>query len=294
VSEEASGLAAVSSLEDPVRARLYDAVCRHAGPVSRDTAAAAAGIGRPLAAYHLDKLVDLGLLSAAFQRPEGRRGPGAGRPAKVYSRSGREFAVTVPPREYELAARLLAAAVEADSAGTSRAALNEAARQFGVGLAGDDSAAAGLAGDDSGAAGDDSRADLAGDDSAAAADDSGAGRAGDDSGPAAGKKPADKRPARKKPADNMPLDKKIVIESVLRRHGFEPWPGEDGSLRLRNCPFHGLARLHPELVCGMNRALIEGLAAGLGARDLRADLDPRPGQCCVRIGPHATSTTGRS
>jgi predicted ArsR family transcriptional regulator len=232
MTEEGSGLTAVSSLEDPVRARLYEVVCESAGPVSRDAAAAAAGIGRPLAAYHLDKMVDLGLLSAVYQRPAGRAGPGAGRPAKVYFRSGREFAVTVPPREYELAARLLATAVEADSAGASRAALKDAARQFGAGLAEDAGAEA--------------------------------------------------------------EDAKTVIQAVLRRHGFEPWQDEDGRIRLRNCPFHGLARLHPELVCGMNLALIDGLVAALGARDLRADLQPRPGQCCVQIGAQATSTTGRS
>src|SRR5215813_11940355 len=122
-----SGLAAVSSLEDPVRARLYQVVSASPEPTGRDEAAAAAGIGRPLAAYHLDRLVDLGLLTASYQRPAGRTGPGAGRPAKLYSRSGHEFAVTVPPREYELAARLLAVAVESDTAGGCRAALHLAA-----------------------------------------------------------------------------------------------------------------------------------------------------------------------
>src|ERR1700729_2847140 len=108
------GLSAVSSLDDPVRGRLYQAVAGSARPAGRDEAAAAAGIGRPLAAYHLDKLVELGLLTASYQRPPGRGGPGAGRPAKRYARSAAEFTVAVPPREYELAARLLAAAVEAD------------------------------------------------------------------------------------------------------------------------------------------------------------------------------------
>jgi predicted ArsR family transcriptional regulator len=130
----AAGLAAVSSLEDPVRARLYRIVSESGAPVGRDEAAAAVGIGRPLAAYHLDKLVELGLLSASYRRPPGRTGPGAGRPAKVYARSGREFAVTVPPREYELAARLLAVAVAADSGGASWAALRDAARRFGCDL----------------------------------------------------------------------------------------------------------------------------------------------------------------
>ena len=100
-------LASLSSLDDPVRRRLYEVVTRQAGPVGRDEAASAAGIGRALAVYHLDKLVESGLLTASYQRPAGRSGPGAGRPAKLYARSDREFAVTVPPREYELAARLL-------------------------------------------------------------------------------------------------------------------------------------------------------------------------------------------
>jgi predicted ArsR family transcriptional regulator len=127
-------LASLSSLDDPVRRRLYEVVTRRPGPVSRDEAASAAGIGRALAVYHLDKLVESGLLTAFYQRPPGRSGPGAGRPAKLYARSDREFAVTVPPREYELAARLLVQAVEADPGDRSRAALAEAARRLGTEL----------------------------------------------------------------------------------------------------------------------------------------------------------------
>jgi len=126
--------APLSSLDDPLRRRLYEVVTSRPGPVSRDEAASAAGIGRALAAYHLDKLVESGLLTASYQRPPGRSGPGAGRPAKLYTRSDREFAVTVPPREYELAARLLVQAVEADPSDRSRAALAEAARRLGTEL----------------------------------------------------------------------------------------------------------------------------------------------------------------
>jgi len=127
-------LASLSSLDDPLRRRLYEVVTSHPGPVSRDEAASEAGIGRALAVYHLDKLAESGLLTASYQRPPGRRGPGAGRPAKVYARSDREFAVTVPPREYELAARLLVQAVEADPSNRSRAVLAEAARGLGTEL----------------------------------------------------------------------------------------------------------------------------------------------------------------
>jgi predicted ArsR family transcriptional regulator len=124
-------VASVSSLDDPVRRRLYEAVCERTEPVGRDEAAATAGVGRALAVYHLDRLVEAGLLTASYQRPPGRTGPGAGRPAKLYARSDREFAVTVPPREYELAARLLVQAVESDPSGRSRVALLDAARRLG-------------------------------------------------------------------------------------------------------------------------------------------------------------------
>lgn len=126
-----SDLAALTTLDDPVRSRLYQIIAGRAEPIGRDEAAAAVGSGRGLAAYHLDKLVEAGLLTASYQRPSGRGGPGAGRPAKVYDRSRREFAVAVPPREYELAALLLAAGVDGDPDGRCREALWDAARHHG-------------------------------------------------------------------------------------------------------------------------------------------------------------------
>ena len=127
-------LASVSRLDDPVRGRLYAFVCGCPEPVGRDEAAAAVGIGRALAVYHLDKLVEAELLTVGYRRPPGRSGPGAGRPAKVYSRSASEFTVTVPAREYELAASLLVQAVAADHSGRTQAALQDAARQLGADL----------------------------------------------------------------------------------------------------------------------------------------------------------------
>ena len=134
LSQNEADLASVSCLDDRVRDRLYAFVSSRGEPVRRDEAAAAVGIGRALAVYHLDKLVESGLLTASYQRPLGRGGPGAGRPAKVYSRSRGEFMVTVPHREYQLAARLLVQAVAADRSGQARAALHDAARQLGAGL----------------------------------------------------------------------------------------------------------------------------------------------------------------
>ena len=128
-------LASVSTLEDPVRRQLYDIVSSRPEPVGRDEAAGAAGIGRPLAAYHLDKLVESGLLTVTYQRLGARSGPGAGRPAKLYARSDREFAVSVPPRDYELAAQILVQGLAEDRGETGRAAVRDAAYRLGTELA---------------------------------------------------------------------------------------------------------------------------------------------------------------
>ena len=135
MSRNEADLASLSCLDDQVRGRLYTFVAGRTEPVGRDEAAAAVGIGRALAVYHLDKLVRAGLLRASYRRPPGRNGPGAGRPAKVYSRSGGEFMVTVPVREYELAAHLLVEVIGADRSGQAMAALRAAAHKLGTHLA---------------------------------------------------------------------------------------------------------------------------------------------------------------
>ena len=124
-------LAGLSSLDDPVRWRLYQYVSSRDEPVARDDAAATVGISRTLAAYHLDKLADAGILSVSYARPAGRTGPGAGRPAKRYTRTHNELSVTVPPRNYGLLAELLVSAVAADDGGAVRTAVATAARRAG-------------------------------------------------------------------------------------------------------------------------------------------------------------------
>ena len=57
----------------------------------------------------------------------------------------------------------------------------------------------------------------------------------------------------------------------------------DAELCLANCPFDRLAAEHTELVCGMNRELVEGVLEGTGAPGLRARLAPHVGLCCVRV-----------
>ena len=207
----AARLAKLASLDDPTRRRLYEFVAGQHQPASRDEVSAALGIDRSLAAYHLDKLVEHGLLTASFARPEGRGGPGAGRPAKHYQRVATEVQVSLPARDYRLVAELLAGAIESDAGDAIRAAVESAAERLGRGLG---------------------------------------------------------------------TDKSSDLVEILEHQGYEPY--RDGDVvRLRNCPFHLVAREHVDLVCGMNLALMRGLIAALHRDDVEARLDPAPDRCCV-------------
>ena len=108
----ADELDAVSLLADPVRRNLYRHVAAQPDAVSREEAANAVGVPLHTAKFHLDRLVEAGLLDVQFRRLSGRTGPGAGRPSKLYSRSGREVSVSLPERRYDVAGEVLAAAVD--------------------------------------------------------------------------------------------------------------------------------------------------------------------------------------
>jgi predicted ArsR family transcriptional regulator len=109
--DEADDLLAVALLAEPVRQRLYRYVRERGEPVGREEAAAQAGISAKLAAFHLDRMADAGLLDVGYRRLTGRTGPGAGRPAKVYTASPRSFAVVIPQTRYTLAASMMATAL---------------------------------------------------------------------------------------------------------------------------------------------------------------------------------------
>jgi predicted ArsR family transcriptional regulator len=129
--------ASITGLADPLRRALYRFVAEQGVAVGRDDAARAVGIGRSLAGYHLDKLVDDGLLEAGFERRTGRSGPGAGRPAKLYVRAPRQIELSLPARDYAALAELLALAVEADPSGAAQAAFRQAAHALGTQLGAD-------------------------------------------------------------------------------------------------------------------------------------------------------------
>jgi predicted ArsR family transcriptional regulator len=132
----AEQVAGVAVLAEPVRRDLYRYVVAQPDPVSRDQAGAGIGVPRHTAKFHLDRLVDEGLLDTEFRRLTGRQGPGAGRPTKLYRRSGREVSVTVPERRYDLAGQLMASAIEesARDGVPVRQALNRVAAALGARL----------------------------------------------------------------------------------------------------------------------------------------------------------------
>jgi predicted ArsR family transcriptional regulator len=219
LEENATGLAA---LAEPTRRSLYRFVAGKPGPVSREQAAEGVGVPAHTAKFHLDRLVEEGLLDVQFRRLSGRTGPGAGRPAKLYRRSDREFALSLPQRNYDLLSEILARSLEqalAEDASMGQVA-SRVARREGQSLGAD----------------------------------------------VAGKVPE---------GDSL---ERLAVS--LRPHGYEPRV-EDQRMVLENCPFDKVARDHTELVCGLNRDFVGGLASGLGCADLLVSLEPSPGRCCV-------------
>ncbi|MGD9997844.1 MAG: helix-turn-helix transcriptional regulator [Acidimicrobiia bacterium] len=221
-------IAGVASLAEPQRRALYRFVVTRGEAVGKDEAAAAMGVPRSVAAFHLDRLVADGLLVTEFRRLTGRQGPGAGRPAKLYRRAEGEMSVSLPARQYDLAAGLLAAAVnDATTTGTPvGTALTRVASARGRSLG--------------------ERA---------------------------------RQEAGKRPGRQALLDASL---SVLDEQGYEPH--QVGSeIVLVNCPFHALVDEQRDLVCGMNRDLLSGLADAVGDQVLAARLAPSEGSCCVRL-----------
>jgi len=135
---DAAEVMAVALLAEPTRQRLYLYLRERNEPVGREEAAQHAGIKPRLAAFHLDKMAEAGLLEVGYRRLSGRVGPGAGRPAKVYSVSSRSFSVEIPQTRYGLAASMMATALSADGNGASGAeSLHGVATAVGESLGGE-------------------------------------------------------------------------------------------------------------------------------------------------------------
>lgn len=229
----------VALLDEPNRHRLYELVAANEEPVGRDDAAAALGISRELAAFHLDRLAKGGLLKTEYRRRNGRTGPGAGRPAKLYRRSDRDVTVSLPARRYDRAADLMASALDRLSSPSGADAVAAVAHEQGI--------AAGVA----------ARLE-------------------------AGARPGQRR-------------LRTALLDALLGAGYEPHVDpSNGTVFLRNCPYHAIAVAHRELTCGMNQAWADGLVDGLGVPAI-AELAPEAGRCCVvfRTSGTRTAASGR-
>jgi predicted ArsR family transcriptional regulator len=104
-------VAGVAALDNSLSRRAYRLVLQDRW-VTRDRVAGHLGVARSVAAFHLDKLVEAGLLTTRFERLSGRTGPGAGRPAKLYGVVDADVEVSLPPRRYDLAGALMARAID--------------------------------------------------------------------------------------------------------------------------------------------------------------------------------------
>ncbi|MGH9084265.1 MAG: helix-turn-helix transcriptional regulator, partial [Acidimicrobiales bacterium] len=131
-------IAGIAALDQPLRRDLYRLLAAADGWTTRDDAANALGVARSVAAFHLDKLADAGVVEVHFERTSGRQGPGAGRPSKLYRLATDELSASIPQRHYDLAGSLLATAV-AESTRTGapvadclRAAARAAGRELGA------------------------------------------------------------------------------------------------------------------------------------------------------------------
>jgi predicted ArsR family transcriptional regulator len=133
-NQDRQALAAIALLADELRQRLYRFVAAQPDPVTRDQAAAAVGISRKLAAFHLDKLVSAGLLETTAPDPASRR-PGPGRAPKAYRPAAAEVAISIPQRRYDLLGEVLAQAIVANGpASSARHAAHQIAWERGQAL----------------------------------------------------------------------------------------------------------------------------------------------------------------
>jgi predicted ArsR family transcriptional regulator len=116
-SEPNPAIKAVAALDDDLRSGMYAFIREARRPVTRDEAAASVGISRKLAAFHLDKLVDAGLLRSHYESVGGLRK--VGRTPKVYEPADIDITVTIPQRQHDVLADILMEAVLTESEGES-------------------------------------------------------------------------------------------------------------------------------------------------------------------------------
>ena len=195
----------VAALGDPTRRRVFFTV-REAGELmGKVDVAEAVGITRRLAGFHLDKLVEQGFLRAEFQRRNGRTGPGAGRPAKLYALAESEEDSRLNVKHYDLLAELLLKAMSDRSGEDPQEVLERVGYEFGREL----------------------------------------GEA--------------ERQAGRSPSYATTTDAVTGVVGVLTRFGFGATESEGGGFTARMCPFEEMAKVDPQRVCGLDRAIWRGV-----------------------------------
>ena len=121
----------VAALDDDLRRAMYLFIRAAGRPLSRDEAADHVGISRKLAAFHLDKLVERGLLAAHYARVGGRSGRGAGRSSKLYEPSNIEVDISLPERRYDVVGEILVAALAEEGDRPAREVARQIAHEKG-------------------------------------------------------------------------------------------------------------------------------------------------------------------
>lgn len=120
-----------ATLGDATRRGIYISVREAAEPVTAAAIADLFGIHANVARHHLDRLVTDGYLQVTRRRPEGRQGPGAGRPAKHYEPTHKEVSLQFPARRYDLLAELLVRVVQRVAPETAPVVAEEIGREYG-------------------------------------------------------------------------------------------------------------------------------------------------------------------
>jgi predicted ArsR family transcriptional regulator len=124
-----------SALGDPTRRAVFIAAREAAGPVTSADIAELFLIHPNVARHHLDKLAADGYLDVTRRRQTGRSGPGAGRPAKCYTASGKGIDLHFPSRRQDLLVELLVRIIERTSSTDIAAIAESVGREYGEELA---------------------------------------------------------------------------------------------------------------------------------------------------------------
>lgn len=193
------------ALGDPTRYGIYRTIVDAAGePLTVAGVAEEFSLHPNVARMHLQKLVDIGLVTT-----DTRRSKGGGRPARIYMLSDRVASLQFPPRDYQLLAAL-ALKVVGNLTGDDPSALDQIGEELG--------------------------------------------------------REEGRRALKRDGLDPAHHDFQALLDSLTRTAvGLGLYPRietrTDGSVdfEIRNCVFRELSAAHPELVCRLHTAMLQGL-----------------------------------